>query len=73
MLVQGKHRYYSLADADVANVLESLSVLAGEPKRKFVPHTPSQLRGARTCYDHIAGVLGRHASRSAGCDGLAGL
>jgi len=58
VLVQGKHRYYSLADADVASVLESLSVLAGGPKRKFVPHTPSRLRGARTCYDHIAGVLG---------------
>lgn len=58
VLVQGKHRYYSLADADVANVLESLSVLAGEPKRKFVPNTPSRLRGARTCYDHLAGVLG---------------
>jgi len=58
VLVQGKHRYYSLADVHVADVLESLSVLAGEPKRKFVSNTPGRLRGARTCYDHIAGVLG---------------
>ncbi len=29
VLVQGKHRYYSLAGANVAGVLEGLSVLAG--------------------------------------------
>jgi DNA-binding transcriptional ArsR family regulator len=58
VLVQGKHRYYSLAGADVADVLERLTVLAGGGRRVFVPNTPSRLRGARTCYDHIAGVLG---------------
>jgi DNA-binding transcriptional ArsR family regulator len=58
VLVQGKHRYYSLVGADVADVLEGLSVLAGGPRRKFVPNTPPRLRGARTCYDHIAGMLG---------------
>lgn len=55
---QGKHRYYSLENARVARVLESLSVLAGEPRKTFVPHTPPRLRAARTCYDHIAGALG---------------
>jgi len=39
-------------------VLEGLSVLAGGPRQKFVPHTPNRLRAARTCYDHIAGTLG---------------
>ncbi|HUB78253.1 MAG TPA: helix-turn-helix transcriptional regulator [Bryobacteraceae bacterium] len=58
VLVQGKHRYYSLQGAGVARVLESLSVLAGGGSRKFVPATPSHLRAARTCYDHIAGTLG---------------
>jgi DNA-binding transcriptional ArsR family regulator len=57
VLVQGKHRYYSLNGPDVAAVLEGLSVLAG-PRKKFVPNTPSRLRAARTCYDHIAGTLG---------------
>lgn len=56
--VQGKHRYYSLAGGGVAEVLEGLTVLAGGSRRKFVPNTPNRLRGARTCYDHIAGVLG---------------
>lgn len=58
VLVQGKHRYYSLEGPNVASVLEGLSVLAGTPRKKFVPNTPSRLRAARTCYDHIAGTLG---------------
>lgn len=58
VLAQGKHRYYSVAGLEVAAVLESLRVLAGEPRHGFVPSTPVHLREARTCYDHIAGVLG---------------
>jgi DNA-binding transcriptional ArsR family regulator len=58
VVVQGKHRYYSLQSAEVARVLEGLSVLAGGVRPKFVPHTPGRLRAARTCYDHIAGTLG---------------
>jgi DNA-binding transcriptional ArsR family regulator len=58
VLVQGKHRYYSLERSDVARVLEGLSVLVGGSRRKFVPNTPSRLRTARTCYDHIAGRVG---------------
>lgn len=58
VLAQGKHRYYSLEGSHVAAALEALSVLAGGPRDKFVPNTPSRLRAARTCYDHIAGTLG---------------
>ena len=58
VLVQGKHRYYSLEGPDVATVLEALSVLAGEKASQFVPNTPSRLRHARTCYDHLAGTVG---------------
>jgi DNA-binding transcriptional ArsR family regulator len=58
VLVQGKHRYYSLGGPQVAGALEGLSVLAGGSRDKFVPNTPSRLRAARTCYDHIAGTLG---------------
>jgi DNA-binding transcriptional ArsR family regulator len=58
VLVQGKHRYYSLQNSDVANVLEGLSVLAGGSRDKFVPNTPNRLCAARTCYDHIAGRVG---------------
>jgi DNA-binding transcriptional ArsR family regulator len=58
VLAQGKHRYYSLDGQDVADALESLSVLAGGARASFVPNTPHELRAARTCYDHIAGTLG---------------
>lgn len=55
---QGKHRYYSLEGPNVARALEALHVVAGGPRKKFVPNTPSRLLAARTCYDHIAGTLG---------------
>jgi DNA-binding transcriptional ArsR family regulator len=55
---QGKHRYYSLEGPSVASVLEGLSVLASGSRTCFVARTPSQLRSARTCYDHIAGTIG---------------
>lgn len=58
VLAQGKHRYYSLAGANVAAALEALSVLAGGRHDTFQPNTPNGLRAARTCYDHIAGTLG---------------
>src|SRR5277367_5417427 len=58
VLVQGKHHYYSLAGPNVASTLEGLSVLVGGAHNKFVPNTPSRLRAARTCYDHMAGTLG---------------
>jgi DNA-binding transcriptional ArsR family regulator len=58
VVVQGKHRYYSLEGPNVGNALEGLSVLAGGPRDRFVPNTPNRLRAARTCYDHMAGSLG---------------
>ena len=57
VLAQGKHRYYSLDGVSVANALEALSVVAGGSRDKFVPNTPSRLRAARTCYDHMAGAV----------------
>ena len=55
--IQGKHRYYSLDGTNVADVLEALSVVAGRPRDRFVPSTPSRLLFARTCYDHMAGTV----------------
>jgi DNA-binding transcriptional ArsR family regulator len=52
---QGKHRYYSLKDRWVAEILESLMVNGAKPGRAFEPTTPRELRLARTCYDHMAG------------------
>jgi len=58
VITQGKHRFYSLDGPKVARVLEGLSVLVDQPRRKFVPNTPTRLRAARVCYDHMAGHLG---------------
>ena len=41
----------------MARILEGLSVFASGDRAKFVPNTPSRLRAARTCYDHMAGTL----------------
>jgi DNA-binding transcriptional ArsR family regulator len=58
LLVQGKHRYYSLESEQVSAALEALIVLAVGSGRAFVPNAPTPLRTARTCYDHLAGTLG---------------
>jgi hypothetical protein len=57
LLVQGKHRYYSLEGAGVAAALEALLVVSGNPRASFKPTTPLPLRRARTCYDHMAGAV----------------
>ncbi len=57
---QGRHRYYRLADPDVADVVEKLAGLAaraGHMRVRTGPKEP-ELRRARICYDHLAGDLG---------------
>lgn len=56
-LVQGRHRYYRLANSRVARALESLLSITGQPATPFQPSTPAELRHARTCYDHCAGEV----------------
>src|ERR1700704_3757128 len=56
---QGRHRYYRLADHDVATALEALMPLAeraGHLRTRTGPRDP-ELRRARSCYDHLAGDL----------------
>ena len=53
---QGRHRYYSLADAQVAHAIEALGVISTSDK--YRPSRSDEVfRHARTCYDHLAGVL----------------
>jgi DNA-binding transcriptional ArsR family regulator len=56
---RGRHRYYRIADAEVAHALEALALVAerdghdsawAHPERK-------RLRFARCCYGHLAGQL----------------
>lgn len=57
---QGRHRYYRLADADVAGLLETLMGVAMRAKALRSRPGPKEpaLRRARLCYDHLAGELG---------------
>lgn len=56
---QGRHRYFRLAGADVAAMLEQISTFAGQDAvRSPRGAAPAALRRARTCYDHLAGELG---------------
>ncbi|MDB5581326.1 MAG: transcriptional regulator protein [Bradyrhizobium sp.] len=56
VLQQGRHRYYRIADSDIAELLEGMMAFRA-PGRRPGPTDPA-LRRARTCYDHMAGELG---------------
>lgn len=55
--VQGRHRYFTFANADVAYAVESLAQLSksGETVRNT---KPTGIKYCRTCYDHLAGFVG---------------
>ena len=52
----GRQRVYEISDPPVAQLVESLIVIAGHGPTKL-EKSPS-LAKARTCYDHLAGRLG---------------
>jgi DNA-binding transcriptional ArsR family regulator len=56
----GRHKYFTLTDAAVAEALEALMGLAA--RQGHLRHTPGPsdpgLRQARQCYNHLAGDLG---------------
>jgi DNA-binding transcriptional ArsR family regulator len=58
----GRHRYHRLTGPDVAAAMEALALIA--PQRASRPPTLRRVRAdaaltyARTCYDHLAGVVG---------------
>jgi len=53
---QGRHRYYRLADEDVAHWIEAL-MLAAPRRIKERSIADRDLAAARTCYKHLAGKL----------------
>ncbi|KRA62456.1 ArsR family transcriptional regulator [Caulobacter sp. Root656] len=57
---EGRHRYYRLANAEVAHALEALAVLAAPVRSLEQPRSPQAraLRDGRCCYGHLAGRLG---------------
>jgi DNA-binding transcriptional ArsR family regulator len=57
---RGRHRYYRLADAEVAHALEALALVAERDQhdRAWAAPQRRELRAARCCYGHLAGQLG---------------
>jgi DNA-binding transcriptional ArsR family regulator len=59
---QGRHRYYELANEEVAYVVESLLMLSSAPDAgngvTTLRPALGSLQHARTCYAHLAGWLG---------------
>jgi DNA-binding transcriptional ArsR family regulator len=59
--VQGRHRYFRIASAEVAAVIESMASLGVSAKTRAAraplpsPAVPVQFLHARTCYGHLAG------------------
>lgn len=71
---RGRHRYFKLADHDVAHALEALAVVAERAthERQWAHPTRQRLRFARCCYGHLAGELGvRVLTRLLALHGLA--
>ncbi|MFZ0816615.1 MAG: helix-turn-helix transcriptional regulator [Candidatus Sulfotelmatobacter sp.] len=50
---RGRQRFFRLKNSDVATAIEALGALAEDSGTDAMP----ELRFARTCYDHLAGVL----------------
>jgi DNA-binding transcriptional ArsR family regulator len=57
---RGRHRYFRLADADVAHALEALAMVAERSSHDRAWSAPARLRlrEARCCYGHLAGRRG---------------
>ncbi len=57
---QGRHRYYKIANPQVAYVIESIANLIPVTKQDKIrkPTCVSDIGFARTCYDHLAGEIG---------------
>ena len=60
VVAQGRHRYFRLAGADVADMLEHLMGVAARTGHLRTRPGPSDplIRKARICYDHLAGEMG---------------
>ncbi|WP_144108860.1 ArsR/SmtB family transcription factor [Paraburkholderia sp. BCC1886] len=60
--VRGRHRYFRIASPEIAASIEALANVAQatapqRPTPRPVRTVPSDMRYARTCYDHMAGEL----------------
>ena len=68
---QGRHRYFRLANQEIAELLEVIGSTAPDPAPPR-PQTRSPLAHARTCYNHLAGTLGVRVNDALREQGLVG-
>ncbi len=60
---QGRHRYFRIANAEAANLIETLASFGAAHSARalrrppIVRAMPKQFLHARTCYDHLAGDM----------------
>src|SRR3954463_11967938 len=58
---QGRHRYFRIANSEVACMIEGMATLSAEisprkpPPAPLARAMPNEFMHARTCYDHLAG------------------
>ena len=59
MHAQGRHRYFAIANEDVAHLIERMTGIAADSTSVSLRTGPREpaLRRARVCYDHLAGAL----------------
>jgi DNA-binding transcriptional ArsR family regulator len=64
--VEGRHRYYRLAGAHVAQAIEHLAAIRPETqvRRRALSPEAQRLRFCRSCYDHLAGQVGVALTRA---------
>ena len=57
---EGRHRYYRLAGAHIAEALEHLGAIRPKApvRRRAITRDAQRLRFCRCCYDHLAGQMG---------------
>lgn len=57
---QGRHKYFALANEEIANLLETLMGLSAskQPLKTVTGPRNAAMREARVCYNHLAGNMG---------------
>jgi DNA-binding transcriptional ArsR family regulator len=56
--VQGRHRYFTFSNTNVAYAIEALAQLSNlSASEKVMRNRPTGIKYCRTCYDHLAGFV----------------
>ncbi len=70
VLLQGRHHFYRMASSEVGAAIRALLLIAPGGKAKPAARRKTQVCFARTCYGHLAGVLGLAVAEALQSKGL---